>query len=160
VNTAEDPGERANLGVTQTAYEAWVKHPVGERIMRDLTVDHVRALYKAQYWDVVKGDQLPAGIDLCVFDFAVDASPRRAARYLQRLLSTTPDGIIGPVTLAKLREYIRKNGARGTINAYQASRAAYCQQVSKTSTLERVEDVRKAATRMAAPSPADVKEIA
>jgi len=73
VNHPKDPGGRTNLGVTQRVYEEWIGHPVSEAIMKGLTVDHVRALYKAKYWAVVKADDLPAGLDLCVFDFGVNA---------------------------------------------------------------------------------------
>lgn len=150
----DDPGGRTNLGVTQRVYEAWVGHPVNEKIMRGLTVDHVRALYKAQYWDAVKADELPAGLDLCVFDFAVNAGVRRGARYLQRLVGTTQDGIIGPATLGAVREYVRKNGVAGAINAYQDSRIDYYKQLRTFRTfgrgwLRRVEEVRKAALEMA-----------
>ena len=60
VNHPKDTGGMTNLGVTKRVYEEWVGHPVNEAIMRGLTVAHVRALYKAKYWDVVKGDDLPA----------------------------------------------------------------------------------------------------
>jgi lysozyme family protein len=154
VNHPKDPGGRTNLGVTQRVYEAWVKHPVDEKIMRSLTVDHVRALYKAQYWDAVKADDLPPGLDLCVFDFAVNAGPRRGARYLQRLVGTTRDGIIGPATLGAVREYVRKHGVEGAINAYQDSRVGYYKRLRTFPTfgrgwLRRVEEVRKAALQMA-----------
>lgn len=150
VNHPEDPGGRTNLGVTQRVYEAWVKHPVDEKIMRSLTVDHVRALYKAQYWDAVKADDLPPGLDLCVFDFAVNAGPRIASRYLQRLVGTTRDGIIGPATLGAMREYARKHGVEGAINAYQDSRIGYYKRLRKFPAfgrgwLRRVGEVRKAA---------------
>lgn len=153
VNHPDDPGGRTNLGVTQRVYEAWVKHPVDEKIMRSLTVDHVRTLYKANYWDALKGDDLPIGLDLCVFDFGVNAGVARAARYLQRLVGTRQDGIIGPSTLAAVREYTRKNGVEGAINAYQDSRIDYYKQLRTFKTfgrgwLRRVEEVRKEALQM------------
>ena len=80
VNHPKDPGGRTNLGVTQRTYEAWIGYPVSEQIMRKLTVDHVKTLYKVKYWDAIHGDDLPTGVDLCVFDFGVNAGPSRAAR--------------------------------------------------------------------------------
>lgn len=156
VNHPEDPGGRTNLGVTQRVYEAWVKHPVDEKIMRSLTVDHVRALYKANYWDALKGDDLPIGLDLCVFDFGVNAGVSRAARYLQRMVGAQPDGIMGPMTIAAVREYVRENDLAATINAYQDSRVDYYRQLRTFPTfgrgwLRRVEAVRGAALKMARP---------
>lgn len=151
-----DPGGRTNLGVTQRVYEAWVKHPVDEKIMRSLTVDHVRALYKANYWDALKADDLPIGLDLCVFDFGVNAGVGRGARYLQRLVGVRQDGVIGPATLAAVREYVIQNGLAGAINAYQDSRVDYYKQLRTFKTfgrgwLRRVEEVRKEALRMVKP---------
>jgi lysozyme family protein len=68
--------------------------------MRGLTVDMVAPLYKKRYWDAVRGDDLPAGVDLCVFDCAVNAGVGRAARFLQQVVGVTADGAIGPKTIA------------------------------------------------------------
>ena len=34
--------------------------------MKDLTVEDVAPIYKKGYWDKMKGDDLPTGLDLCV----------------------------------------------------------------------------------------------
>jgi lysozyme family protein len=39
--------------------------------MKDLLVEDVAPIYKKNYWDKVKGDELPSGLDLCVFDFGL-----------------------------------------------------------------------------------------
>lgn len=154
VNHPKDPGGMTNLGVTKRVYEAWVGHPVNEKIMRGLTVDHVRALYKASYWDKVKADDLPAGLDLCVFDFAVNAGSNRAARYLQMMVGATPDGKIGPATLARVKNYVREHGVAHAINRYQDMREGYYKKLRTFSTfgrgwLRRVKEVREAALEMA-----------
>ena len=69
VNHPKDPGGETNLGVTKRVYEEFG----GEKDMRDLTVEDVAPIYKKGYWDRVKGDSLPEGLDLCVFDFGVNA---------------------------------------------------------------------------------------
>jgi lysozyme family protein len=92
-----------NLGVTKRVWEAWVGHPVGEKEMRALTLATVARLYKRQYWDAVKGDELPTGLDYLMFDFAVNAGAGRAIRTMQKALGTTPDGVIGPKTMAAIK---------------------------------------------------------
>lgn len=154
VNHPQDPGGMTNLGVTKRVYEDWVGHPVSEKIMRSLTVEHVRALYKANYWDKVKGDDLPDGLDLCVFDFAVNAGPVRAAKYLQLMVGTNPDGKIGPATLARVKNYVRDHGVAHAINRYQDMRESYYMKLRTFKTfgrgwLRRVEEVRKTALEMA-----------
>ena len=121
VDHPDDPGGETNLGVTKKVYEDFG----GEKDMRDLTREDVEPIYKANYWDRVKGDQLPSGLDLCVFDFGVNAGPGRAAKYLQSLIGTHVDGGIGPNTLAALDAYIEKYGIQNTIEAYQDYRQEY-----------------------------------
>jgi len=100
VNHPSDPGGMTNLGVTKRVWEEWVNRPVDEAEMRALTPDTVAPLYKAKYWDMVHGDQLPSGVDLCVFDCAVNSGVKRAAKFLQRAVGVDDDGVIGRGTLA------------------------------------------------------------
>lgn len=99
VNHPKDPGGMTNLGVTKRVWEEWVGHPVGEEDMRALTPEKVAPLYKAKYWDKVYGDKLPHGVDLCVFDCAVNSGVSRAAKLLQRAVGVDDDGVIGNMTL-------------------------------------------------------------
>lgn len=100
VNHPSDPGGRTNLGITQSVWENWVDRPVTEEEMKALTKDMVKPLYKDLYWERVKGDKLPSGVDYCVFDAAVNSGVRRASQWLQSALGVTADGSIGPQTLA------------------------------------------------------------
>lgn len=99
-NNPEDPGGMTNLGVTKRTWEAFVGHPVTEADMRALTPEQVRTLYKQMFWDAVKGDELPLGIDYATADFAVNSSPARAAGFLQTAVRMFADHKIGPHTLA------------------------------------------------------------
>ena len=100
VNHPEDPGGATNRGVTQRVYDAWRKRQgLRSRAVKAIAADEVAAIYRAQYWDAVRGDDLPAGLDYAVFDFAVNSGPARAIHYLQANLGVTADGHIGLVTL-------------------------------------------------------------
>jgi lysozyme family protein len=99
VNHPADPGGITNLGVTKRVWEEWVGHEVDEKIMRGLTPEIVGPMYKAKYWDKIKGDDLPSGVDYCVFDAAINSGPGRAAKWLQAVVGVDPDGGIGPKTL-------------------------------------------------------------
>ncbi|CAB4124529.1 zliS Lysozyme family protein [uncultured Caudovirales phage] len=100
VNDPRDPGGRTNRGVTQRAWEAYIGHSVDEPTMRALSVADVTPFYKTQYWDKIKGDALPSGIDCVVFDYAVNSGTSRAAKALQQAAGVLVDGAIGPATLA------------------------------------------------------------
>ena len=82
VNHPKDPGGETNLGVTKRVYEEWG----GKKDMKDLLVEDVAPIYKKNYWDRMKCDQLPSGLDLCVFDFGVNAGTGRSAKMLQIMI--------------------------------------------------------------------------
>jgi lysozyme family protein len=105
VNHPSDPGGMTNLGVTKRVWEEWVGHEVDEKQMRALTHAIVGPVYKAKYWDKIKGDDLPEGVDYCVVDAAVNSGPGRAAKWLQSCVGVEPDGGIGPKTLAAVAAF-------------------------------------------------------
>lgn len=104
VNHPKDPGGMTNLGVTRATYEQFLGRAVTEDEMRALTPEDVAPVYKKDYWDKVKGDDLPSGVDWCVFDWAVNSGPARAAKALQLVVGATVDGAIGPKTLAQVEK--------------------------------------------------------
>lgn len=67
--------------------------------VKRLTLGEAREIYKRYYWDAVNGDMLPLGLDLAVYDFAVNSGPSRAVRFLQKVVGTKVDGKMGPNTL-------------------------------------------------------------
>ena len=99
VNNPKDPGGMTNLGVTKKVWEEWVKHPVDEAAMRALGPADVGPLYKDRYWNRVRGDDLPSGVDYAVFDLAVNSGVGRASKILQAALGLPADGIVGPKTI-------------------------------------------------------------
>ena len=133
VNHPKDPGGETNLGVTKRVYE---EHG-GTKDMKDLEFEDVAPIYKKSYWDRVKGDELPAGLDLCVFDFGVNAGTGRAAKYLQTMIGTVADGGIGPNTLRALDEYVSLHGINETIENYQANRQRYYEKLKTFETFGR-----------------------
>jgi len=102
VNDPADAGGETNLGVTAGAWGAYLGRPINSGEMQALTKDTVKPFYRQMYWDKVKGDDLPAGVDYVVFDFAVNAGVSRAAKFLQRSVGAVDDGVIGNGTLGKV----------------------------------------------------------
>jgi lysozyme family protein len=126
----------------------------GTKDMKDLTVEDVAPIYKKGYWDKLKGDDLPGGLDLCIFDFGVNAGPGRAAKYLQTMIGTTPDGGIGPMTLQALANYVEEQGGVDeAIKDYQKERQKYYESLSTFSTFgkgwtRRVNETTETALKM------------
>ena len=96
VNHPKDPGGETNLGVTKRVYEKWG----GTKDMKDLTVEDVAPIYKKEYWDKCRCDDLESGVDWAVFDWAVNSGTGRAAKAIQKICGASQDGAIGPKTLA------------------------------------------------------------
>jgi lysozyme family protein len=92
-----------NLGVTKATWENWVGRESDEAEMRGLTPEKVEPLYKKKYFDAVRGDELPVGLDYLMFDFAVNAGAGRAIKTLQTAVGVTPDGGFGPMTMAAVQ---------------------------------------------------------
>jgi len=100
-NDPRDPGGATNRGVTQRVYDAFrVRRSLETRSVREITDIEVEAIYRAQYWNAVRGDDLPAGLDYAVFDGAVNSGPAQAVKWLQRALGVKVDGNLGEATLA------------------------------------------------------------
>ena len=151
VNHPADPGGMTNLGVTQRVWEEWVGHPVDEKEMRSLTPEKVAPMYKQKYWDKIRGDDLPSGVDMAVFDCCVNSGPGRAAKMLQRVLGLTEDGAIGPNTLSKALSI----DSSKLIADYNAARLAFLQALPTWATFgkgwsNRVAAVTTEATNMTA----------
>jgi len=100
VNHPDDPGGRTNHGITQRVYEKFLGEDVTEEEMKDMPLEDVFSIYKEDYWDRIRGDELPSGVDLCVFDWAVNSGVSQASKALQRVLGVLDDGIIGSRTVA------------------------------------------------------------
>ena len=78
----------------------------------------------------MKGDDLPSGLDLCVFDFGVNAGPGRSAKYLQTMIGTVADGGIGPNTLKAVANYVEEVGLEQAVENFQEARQGYYEKLS------------------------------
>lgn len=95
-----DPGGATMKGITIGTYRQWKGRAVTKAELRAISDEEVAAIYKRNYWDKVRGDDLPAGLDLVAFDAAVNSGPSRGAKWLQTALGVAADGKIGPKTIA------------------------------------------------------------
>jgi lysozyme family protein len=122
VNDPQDPGGATNKGITFRTYNSWLKSQGKKnKNVKNITDREVASIYKHQYWDAIKGDQLPSGVDYCVFDYAVNSGPGRAAKELQRTVGVAVDGSIGHDTLGATRALL----SSGVINGVCDRRMAF-----------------------------------
>ena len=99
-----DRGGRTNLGITQgTLNRARRMGIVHVETVDELTRHDAATIYAAFYWDRCRCGQLSDGLDLVVFDCAVNCGNGTAGRCLQRALGdmghpVVVDGAIGAQT--------------------------------------------------------------
>lgn len=155
VDHPRDPGGATNLGITIGTLSNWIGRKATKAEVKALTIDKVKPIYRANYWNAVKGDDLPSGVDFAVYDFAVNSGPARAAIYLQNIVGAAPDGKIGPMTIKAVKD----NNPATVVNELCSQRLAFLERLSTWPTFgkgwtARVNGVRKMALEMAENPPA------
>lgn len=125
VSHPNDPGGPTNLGVTLANFRRYVKPSGTIDDLKKLTPAQARTVFTRQYWDAVRGSELPGGLDFAVFDFAVNSGPSRAVKFLQKILGVAEDGVIGPITMAA----IETHAARALIQALCDERLAFMKRI-------------------------------
>lgn len=118
-----DPGGATWSGMTQRAYDGYRRLKDSSlQDVRKATDDEIRDCFRHQYWDAVRGDELPAGVDLEMYDDAINAGPVEAIRVLQEALGVAVDGQFGLETFDALRQ---RTGTRGLIATIAAERVSF-----------------------------------
>jgi lysozyme family protein len=122
-----DPGGETNFGISKRQYP--------DLDIRALTRDQAMAIYRRDYWDAFRCDELPIGMDLMMFDAAVQHQPKTAVSLIQRAVGAAVDGMIGPATLgaaraadlekAIIRYFIARAGLYTNLITADASKAAF-----------------------------------
>lgn len=148
VDHPADPGGATNRGITFATLADWRGTAITKDDVRNLTVAEAGAIYRKNYWDKVRGDALPPGVDLATFDAAVNSGPARAAKWLQQALGVAQDGAIGPLTLAA----VAKAEPAALVGEICDARMAFLRSLSTWPTFgkgwtRRVDEVRAAALK-------------
>jgi lysozyme family protein len=122
----QDPGGATNLGVTAKTWSAWIGHQANRAEIEALSRADVTPLYEKQYWRPTGCDDWATGVDLAVFDPAVNMGPGTAIRFLQQAAGVDDDGKLGPATAAA----VARLNAGVLINRICAQRTAYYRKLS------------------------------
>ena len=145
-----DPGGCTMKGVTMAVFEKFLGRPATKDELKGITDEQLHAIYHRNYWDRITGDRLPAGVNLCLFDMAVNSGPGRAVKLLQEIVGVPADGGLGPRTLAAVAE----QDALSLIRQYSEERRKFYKslktfEVFGRGWLRRVDEVEAKAKDMA-----------
>lgn len=102
-NHPKDTGGATKFGVTQETLSNWRGKKVSIADVQNLTLLEAKDIFKTKYWTPVNGDALFPGLDLIVFDAAVNHGVTVATEMLQRAAGIKVDGNIGPETLRAIK---------------------------------------------------------
>jgi len=82
-NHPDDPGGPTMRGIIQREYDAWrAKHGLPPRPVRKIEDNELQDIYRHEYWDALGCDDLPLGVDLCVFDAGVNSGVGRTRQWM------------------------------------------------------------------------------
>jgi lysozyme family protein len=90
-----DPGGETNFGISKRSYP--------DLDIKNLTEAQAREIYLRDFWTPCQCGAYPNGLDLLVFDAAVNQGVSAAIRMLQTELGVQTDGVVGPATIAALQ---------------------------------------------------------
>src|SRR3990172_4006112 len=77
-----DPGGETNFGISKRQYP--------NEDIRGMTLERAKLLYRRDYWDVVKAEELPEPLDIFMFDTAVNhGCDKKSGFAAQKLLQKT-----------------------------------------------------------------------
>lgn len=101
-----DRGGRTNYGITQFTYNAWnKKHNLPQKDVFTITPQLAKQIYKEEYWNIIKGNNLPRNVANAILSMALTDGPQDAIKFVQKMLNVEPvSGVMGPITMAKIWE--------------------------------------------------------
>lgn len=147
----KDPGGATMKGVTLQTFRRYYGSNQSKQNLRNISTEQLGHIYRKGFWNVCYCDQLPAGLDYCVFDAAVNSGPGNSIKWLQAAVGSPQDGGMGPNTLAKVKAH---GDVVALINKTCDRRLGFLKSLKTWSTFgkgwgSRVEGVRTAALNMA-----------
>jgi lysozyme family protein len=158
-NHPSDPGGPTNWGITIHDYRKYVKPNATAADVRGMPVEVAKRIYRSKYWNAMRCDELPAGVDYAVFDYGVNSGIGRAGKVLRRLVGLA--GNSGAVT-DEVIAAVRRRQPRPLVEAICDERLAFLRRLRTWPVFgngwgRRVREVRAAALAMAGKSghPAD-----
>jgi len=146
VNHPSDPGGETKYGISKRAYP--------DVDIAELTEDDAADLYKRDYWDRIKGDDLPVGVACVVMDYAVNSGISRASKALQSVCGiANGDGIIGPASLNAVWTTVKNTSEEDVITAVTEQRQGFIRALSIYDTFgkgweRRIEETRAKAMEL------------
>lgn len=149
-NDKDDPGGPTNWGITIYDARAYWKRDADADDVKAMPVDVAKRIYKTKYWDAMRCDELPSGVDYAVMDFGVNSGISRSIKYLEAIANVPTDGKPDDVLI----KTIANMPAKSVITELCDNRLAFLKSLRTWATFgngwgRRVAEVKGAALKMA-----------
>lgn len=95
VNDPADPGGETKWGISKRSYP--------QLDIANLTQDDAKVVYRRDFWDAAKLQDMPTAVAFQLFDFAVNSGIGTAIRKLQQAIGVADDGHFGALSWDALR---------------------------------------------------------
>lgn len=117
-----------NWGISAPVYENWIGRPPTTAEMRDMSAGTAQQIYKARFWDDIRGDEIRSqAVADIFFDGRVNHG-RTGTKIMQRVLKVTADGVVGPQTL----QAINQANPEQLYIAYREARRAFYYELAES----------------------------
>lgn len=143
-NEAADPGGPTKYGITiWDARKYWRPKATADDV-KAMPLDVAIDIYDKHYWDPLRCDDLPSGVDYVVYDYGINSGIARPPLVLQRMFGLTETKMMGEITLDR----VRKTDPHKVIDAICDERMHFLQGLKNWPTYKngwttRVSDVRR-----------------
>ena len=102
VNNIHDSGGATNFGITLATYREYQDDPdLSAEDLKTISTGIVSEIFLERFWNPMKCDVLPSGVDLMVFDHGVNAGISHSTKILQSCVGVVEDGVIGKERCSK-----------------------------------------------------------
>ena len=128
-NDKDDKGGPTKHGITlatwrKVGYDKNGDGVINEKDIKLLTEDDFHRVFKKNYWDACKADQIKdQSVANLLVDFAYNSGVTRVSKFIQKIVGVTVDGIIGSKTIQAINNYPR--GQRQLFAALRQRRINY-----------------------------------
>lgn len=117
VNDPDDPGGETYKGVARASWPKWLGWHIIDLLKKQPNFpanldtnlelrEEIGAFYLANFWNKLKCEEIrEQAVAESILDFGVNAGVATSAALAQKVVGTTPDGVIGPATIAAINKF-------------------------------------------------------
>jgi len=120
-------GVVSNMGVTQTAYDAYnKKNSLPTKDVKEISFPEGRDIALEEYFKAPKLDKIQdKSLQGAMFDYEYNSGGRQSVKAVQEIVGTKADGLIGKKTLKAINKYIEENGSQALVGELLSQREQF-----------------------------------